>query len=48
MGCLNNLNNNSRNENIPRKIYIDLLSEDKIQQPEDFCDNTIKTTRYTL
>ena len=30
-----------------RKLYINLLSE-KIEQPEDFCGNRIKTTRYTM
>ena len=40
------------NEKIPikkqRKLYIDLLSEAKFKQPEEFCGNKIKTTRYTL
>lgn len=31
-----------------RKLYIDLLSGNKINQPEEFCGNKIKTTRYTL
>jgi hypothetical protein len=30
-----------------RKLYIDLFSE-IIQQPEEFCGNKIKTTRYTM
>ena len=30
-----------------RKLYINLLSE-TIVQPEDFCGNKIKTTRYTM
>ena len=40
------------NEKIPikkqRKLYIDLLSDNKLKQPEKFCGNEIKTTRYTL
>ena len=31
-----------------RKLYIDLLTENEIHQPENFCGNSIKTTRYTL
>ena len=31
-----------------RKLYIDLLTENEIHQPENFCGNVIKTTRYTL
>lgn len=36
-----------QNDKKSRKLYINLLSE-KIQQPEDFCGNSIKTTRYTM
>ena len=42
--------NNSENiQNVikSRKLYINLLSE-KIEQPENFCGNKIKTTRYTM
>ena len=46
MGCFNT------NENItkrPRKIYIDLLTDNEpILQPESFYGNGIKTTNYTL
>ena len=40
----------SKNEdqNKTRKFYIDLLSPMEIQQPENFCDNSIKTTHYTM
>ena len=31
-----------------RKLYIDLFTENEIHQPENFCGNRIKTTRYTL
>ena len=47
MGSLIYCQNNKR-ENLPRKIYIDLLSIEKIKQPENFCGNSIKTTQYTL
>ena len=47
MGCLNNTKNNNKNKEL-RKIYIDLLSENKIKQPEDFCGNKIKTTKFTM
>ena len=35
-------------EKKPRKFYIDLLSSENIVQPEEFCGNNVKTTRYTL
>jgi hypothetical protein len=47
MGSLINYQNKNR-ENLPRKIYIDLLSNEKIKQPENFCGNSIKTTQYTM
>ena len=47
MGCLNNTKNNKNNKE-QRKIYIDLLSENQIKQPEDFCGNKIKTTKFTM
>jgi len=48
------MGNSQKNEIIikirrPRKIYIDLLSdEEPIIQPEIFCGNDIKTTHYNL
>ncbi len=48
MGCINKSKSNEENLNIPRKLYIDLLLDDKIIQPEEFCDNRIKTTHTTL
>jgi hypothetical protein len=48
MGCINKSNNSSQTSNIPRKLYIDLLLDEKVSQPEKFCDNSIKTTRTTL
>jgi hypothetical protein len=48
MGCINKSNNSSQTSNIPRKLYIDLLLDDTFNQPEKFCDNSIKTTRTTL
>ena len=39
---------NSQSRNLERKIYIDLLSNNELQQPEYFCGNEIKTTRFTM
>ena len=47
MGCMHN-SNDKIDDNKFRKLYIDLLSENTIQQPENFCSNQIKTTRYTM
>jgi hypothetical protein len=47
MGCFNNSKNN-RDETEQRKLFVDLLSGNKIIQPEEFCGNKIKTTRFTL
>ena len=46
MGCVNDSNN--KNKNDKRKLYIDLKSPNKIVQPEEFCGNKIKTTRFTM
>lgn len=40
--------NNSKNKNQERKLYIDLLTNNNIVQPEEFCGNKIKTTRFTV
>ena len=46
MGCLNTNKNISKK---PRKIYIDLLSDNEpVIQPESFCGNKIKTTNYSV
>lgn len=46
MGCFNT---NYIDKNTPRKIYIDLMTDNEpIEQPEDFCGNVIKTTNYTM
>lgn len=34
--------------NKTRKFYVDLLSSEIIKQPEEFCNNSIKTTHYTM
>ena len=47
MGCIFDFQNNQK-ENKVRKIYIDLLSTEIIEQPENICGNYIKTTRYTM
>mgnify|MGYP003571295726 CR=1 FL=1 len=48
MGCINKSNIHDQTSNIPRKLYIDLLLDNEFNQPENFCDNSIKTTRTTL
>ena len=48
MGCINKSNINDQTSNIPRKLYIDLLLDNEFNQPENFCDNSIKTTRTSL
>ena len=46
MGCFNSKKTNNKK---PRTIYIDLLNEkEQINQLEEFCGNTIKTTNYTM
>ena len=40
--------NYSKNKKQERKIYIDFLSNNELQQPEQFCGNKIKTTRFTM
>ena len=40
--------NNFKNKNQERKLYIDLLTNNKIVQPEEFCGNKIETTRFTV
>ena len=44
MGSL--LANNKEDNKKTRKILIDLLSTEKIEQ--NYCGNSIKTTRYTM
>ena len=31
-----------------RKIYVDLLTNEKITQIENFCSNQIRTTKYSM
>ena len=46
MGCCPTNNNTIKK---PRKIYIDLLTDNElIIQPESYCGNTIKTTNYSM
>lgn len=35
-------------ENKTRRIFIDLLLTNNFKQPENYCGNSIKTTRYSL
>lgn len=45
MDCFNNKN---IVETEQRKLYVDLLQGNGVAQPEDFCSNKIKTTKFTL
>ena len=31
-----------------RKIYVDLLTSEKVTQVENFCTNQIRTTKYSM
>ena len=31
-----------------RKIYVDLQDDTEVKQEEKFCDNSVRTTQYTL
>ena len=45
------VNNNLGNEKEvkkQRKIYVDLQDETGIKQPEKFCNNSVRTTQYTI
>lgn len=42
------LNSKKDDGNTTRKLYIDLLSSEEVNQPEDYCANEIKTTHYTM
>ena len=45
---MNQENNTDNSKKKLRKIYVDLLTHEKIKQPENFCSNKIRTTKYTL
>ena len=44
------INNNEKKEEIQkqRKIYVDLQDATEVKQTEEFCDNSIRTTQYTI
>ena len=44
----NNNNNENNLQKTQRKLYVDLQDGTKIEQKEKFCNNSIKTTQYTL
>ena len=45
----NNINNgNEKKEKTQRKLYIDMEGGTLVQQPEKYCDNSIRTSQYTL
>ena len=43
-------NNSKENDNqkIQRKIYVDLQEGTELKQPEKYCDNSVRTTQYTI
>ena len=44
----NNPNFNNTNQKTQRKLYVDLLDGTLVTQPEKFCNNGIRTYRYTI
>ena len=50
--CPNDLSQNQNNKNkqkkTQRKLYVDLQDDTIVNQPEKFCDNSVRTTQYTL
>ena len=45
----NNINNeNGKKEKTQRKLFIDMEGGTLVQQPEKYCDNSIRTSQYTL
>ena len=45
---LPNIIKNEKPEKIQRKLYIDLQTGTLVQQPENYCDNSVRTSQYTL
>ena len=50
--CPNDLSQNQNNKNkqkkTQRKLYVDLQDDTIVNQPEKYCDNSVRTTQYTL
>ena len=44
----NNLQANNEVVKSQRKIYVDLQGVTQVQQPEKYCDNSVRTAQYTL
>ena len=45
---INNKLENSIKQKTQRKLFVDLQDGTKVDQPEKFCDNSVRTTQYTL
>ena len=43
-----NNNKNEKPEKTQRKLYIDLQTGTSVTQPEKYCDNSVRTSQYTL
>ena len=43
-----NQNNKNKQKKTQRKLYVDLQDDTIVNQPEKFCDNSVRTTQYTL
>ena len=44
----NNVQNNPPAEKTQRKIYVDYQGVNEIKQPQEYCDNSVRTAQYTL
>ncbi len=44
----NNVQNNPPAEKTQRKIYVDYQGVTEIKQPQEYCDNSVRTAQYTL
>ena len=43
-----NQNNKNKQKKTQRKLYVDLQDDTIVNQPEKYCDNSVRTTQYTL
>ena len=39
---------NDKKQKTQRKLFVDLQAGTKVEQPEKFCDNSVRTTQYTI
>ena len=44
----NNVQNNPPAQKTQRKIYVDYQGVTEIKQPQEYCDNSVRTAQYTL